>query len=69
MENELRQHRWFVGDDFSAADIMMSFPLEAAAARMGLENRCPNIAAFIKRIHERPAYQRALEVGGPYAYA
>lgn len=69
MENELRQHRWFVGDDFSAADIMMSFPLEAAAARMGLENRCPNIAAFVKRIHERPAYQRALEVGGPYAYA
>ena len=70
MENELRQHRWFVGDDFTAADIMMSFPLEAASSRQqGLNDRCPNIAAFVKRIHERPAYQRALEAGGPYAYA
>jgi glutathione S-transferase len=69
MENELRQHRWFVGDDFTAADIMMSFPLEAATARMNLDSRCPNISAFVKRIHERPAYQRALTAGGPYSYA
>lgn len=70
VENELRQHRWFVGDDFSAADIMMSFPLEAATRRLPkLQSRCPNVAAFVRRIHERPAYQRALEAGGPYAYA
>ncbi|MES1925990.1 glutathione S-transferase [Salinisphaera sp. T31B1] len=69
MENELRQHEWFVGNQFSAADIMMSFPLEAAASRRGLESRCPRIKAFLERIHQRPAYQRALEKGGPYAYA
>ena len=70
MENELRQHQWFVGDEFTAADIMMSFPLEAAFSRQpDLAARCPKIAAFVKRIHERPAYRRALEAGGPYAYA
>ncbi|ERJ20162.1 putative glutathione S-transferase [Salinisphaera shabanensis T35B1] len=69
IEHSLRQHNWFVDDEFSAADIMMSFPLEAACARMDLQPRCPNIAAFVKRIHERPAYQRALKAGGPYAYA
>lgn len=69
MENELRQHDWFVGDDFTAADIMMSFPLEAAASRRGLAERCPRLATFLERIHARDAYQRALERGGPYAYA
>lgn len=69
MENHLRQQTWFVGDEFSAADIMMSFPLEAAASRRGLEDRCPRIKAFVARIHERAAYKRALDKGGPYAYA
>ncbi len=49
-----------------AADIQMSFPLEAAAARGGLEQGHPNAMAFLERIHARPAYQRALEKGGPY---
>jgi glutathione S-transferase len=57
---------WFVGDTFSAADIQMSFPLEAASARAGLGTKFPHIAAFLERIHQRPAYQRALERGGPY---
>jgi glutathione S-transferase len=57
-----------VGDEFSAADIKMSFPLEAAADRGGAGMR-PAIAAFLKRIHTRPAYRRALEIGGPYRYA
>lgn len=57
---------WFVGDTFSAADIQMSFPLEAAGARAGLGTTFPHIAAFVERIHQRPAYQRALERGGPY---
>lgn len=69
MENELRTHSWFVGDEFSAADIMMSFPLEAAMSRSNLEERCPNLKAFVERIHARAAYQRALAKGGDYAYA
>jgi glutathione S-transferase len=58
---------WFVGDAFSAADIQMSFPLEAAMARSGMAQRLPHVAAFLKRIHQRPAYRRALERGGPYS--
>lgn len=67
-EAELAKSEWFAGDEFTAADIMMSFPLEAASSRAPLDGR-PNIQAFLKRIHARPAYQRALKRGGPYAYA
>tara|TARA_R110000764_G_scaffold235369_1_gene329879 strand:- start:664 stop:1341 length:678 start_codon:yes stop_codon:yes gene_type:complete len=63
---ELAATGWFAGSDFSAADVQMSFPLEAAAARGGLDQKWPNLMAFLKRIHERPAYQRALERGGEY---
>lgn len=59
---------YFVGDDLTAADIMMSFPLEASATRADLST-APNVPDFLKRIHARPAYQTALEKGGPYAYA
>jgi len=52
--------------EFTAADIQMSFPLEAAAARGGLEQGHPNAMAFLDRIHARSAYQRAVEKGGPY---
>ena len=45
----------------------MSFPLEAAAARGGLEQGHRSAMAFLERIHARPAYKRALEKGGPYA--
>ncbi|HEX6959771.1 MAG TPA: glutathione S-transferase [Ferrovibrio sp.] len=57
---------WFAGGEFSAADVMMSFPLEAAAARMGLRPEHQPIADFLGRIHARAAYKRALEQGGPY---
>jgi len=67
-EAELRKSEWFAGDAFTAADIMMSFPLEAASSRAPLDGR-PKVESFLKRIHARPAYQRALERGGPYAYA
>lgn len=67
-EAELGRSDWFAGDQFTAADIMMSFPLEAAAARAGARGK-PMIAAFLDRIHARPAYQRALERGGSYSYA
>lgn len=65
MEAELGRSRWFVGDAFSAADIQMSFPVEGAAARGGLDAH-PRLAAFLERIHARPAYARALERGGPF---
>jgi glutathione S-transferase len=67
MESELTTRPWFAGEAFSAADIMMSFPLEAAASRSGLTARCPRLTDFLARIHARPAYRRALERGGPYA--
>ncbi|PXW92854.1 glutathione S-transferase [Sphaerotilus hippei] len=69
METELRTRAWFAGDEFSAADIQMSFPLEAAAQRAGLDGRHPALQDFLRRIHARPAYRRALERGGPYDYA
>jgi glutathione S-transferase len=65
-EAELSKSEWFAGEAFTAADIQMSFPLEAAAARAGLEQGHPKAMAFLDRIHARPAYQRALEKGGPY---
>jgi glutathione S-transferase len=69
MEAELKMHKWFAGDEFSAADVQMSFPLEAAAQRAGLDDSRPKLMAFLKRIHARPAYKRALERGGPYSFA
>lgn len=66
MESELGKTTWFAGDAFSAADIQMSFPLEAAGARGGLDAKHPKLFDFLKRIHARPAYQRAIERGGPY---
>lgn len=67
-EAELEKADWFAGPEFSAADVMMSFPLEAAAERGAARVGRPKLAAFLKRIHQRPAYRRALERGGPYAY-
>ena len=67
LESELGQREWFAGGEFSAADVQMSFPLEAAAARAGLGARLTKLSAFLDRIHGRPAYKRAIERGGPYA--
>ncbi len=69
MEAELAQRPWFAGREFSAADIQMSFPLEAAAQRAGLDARRPKLMDWLQRIHARPAYRRALERGGPYSFA
>ncbi|MBU6248589.1 MAG: glutathione S-transferase [Xanthomonadaceae bacterium] len=67
LEAELGKAAWFGGDSFSVADIQLSFPLEAAAARAGLTAaRWPRLAAFLERIHAMPAYRRALERGGDY---
>jgi glutathione S-transferase len=67
-EAELGRSDWFAGDHFTAADVMMSFPLEAASSRGDMSAR-PRVQDLLARIHARPAYQRALERGGPYAYA
>ena len=65
MEAELEKSPWFAGDSFSAADIQMSFPLEAARSRAGLDQSRPRLLDFLERIQQRPAYQRAVERGGP----
>ncbi len=68
IDAELKRSEWFAGDEFSAADIQMSFPLEVSAMRAGLGEDRQKIKAFLARIHARPAYQRALARGGPYLY-
>ena len=69
LDSELAARPWFAGDSFSAADVMMSFPVEAGAARADALGGRPHLAAWLKRCHDRPAYQEALKRGGPYAYA
>jgi glutathione S-transferase len=69
MNDELGKATWFAGAEMTAADIQVSFPLEAAQSRGGLGARWPNLVAFLERVHARPAYVRALERGGPYDYA
>jgi glutathione S-transferase len=69
LESELAGRPWFAGESFTAADVMMSFPLEAARHRAGLDARRPNLVDWLDRIHARPAYAAALQKGGPYAYA
>ncbi len=67
LEDQLGEHEWFLGEQFSVADIQLSFPLEGLAARGGLDERRPRLHAFLQRIHARPAWQRALQSGGPFA--
>lgn len=69
LEAEINKTAWFSGSDFSAADIQLSFVVEAAAARGGLDMKRPGLMAFLKRIHARPAYKKALQRGGEYALA
>jgi glutathione S-transferase len=69
IETELATRAWFAGDEFTAADVMMSFPLEASRQRAGLGSSRPHIADWMERIHARPAYAAALAKGGLYAYA
>ncbi|MEG8220941.1 glutathione S-transferase [Sphingomonas sp. HH69] len=69
IESELASRPYFAGEAFTAADMMMSFPLEAACSRGGLNDSRPNILRWLSEMHARPAYQAALQAGGPYAYA
>ena len=69
VESQLAERPWFAGDALTGADVMMSFPLEAARSRGGLGLSRPATIAWLDKVHARPAYARALKAGGPYAYA
>ena len=69
VESELAQRPWFAGEVMTAADIMMSFPIEAARSRAGLDASRPATIAWLEKVHALPAYRAALEKGGRYAYA
>jgi glutathione S-transferase len=68
LEAQLGAYEWFTGSEFTAADVQMSFPIEAATVRAGLDASRPRLRGFLDRIHARPAYQRALERGGRYDF-
>jgi glutathione S-transferase len=68
MEDNISPSGFFIGDTLTGADIMLIFPAEIAIAQ-GFGEQMPKLAAFVKMVHARPAYQRALEKGGEYAYA
>jgi glutathione S-transferase len=69
LDAELGKNDWLAGSDFTAADIIMSFPVEAALQRVDAAKAAKNLKAYVGRLQARPAYKRALEKGGPYAYA
>jgi glutathione S-transferase len=69
MEAELGKSAWFAGGEMTAADIQMSFPVEAARSRGGLDGSRPKLMAFLARVHERSGYRKALERGGKYDFA
>jgi len=66
LNSELGEGPYFLGDELSAADVHLSFPIQLARMLYGLD-AYPNLAGFLDRIHARPAYRRAVEKGGPYA--
>lgn len=66
LERTLEGQDWLLGDTLTAADIMMSFPVEGAAVRFGLEKDYPNIHAYMQRFQSRETYKIGLEKGGPY---
>ena len=66
VESTLGKTTWLCGDELTAADIQMSFPIEAAEVRTNLRDGYLNLAGFLERIRARPAYQAAIAKGGPY---
>ncbi|MGY6553362.1 MAG: glutathione S-transferase [Wenzhouxiangella sp.] len=68
VDQYLAEHEWFVGEAISAADIQMSFPLEAAVAGGTIDGAYPAVLDYVKRCQDRPAYRKALKRGGDYAY-
>ena len=67
IEAELSLRPWFAGNDISAADVMMSFPVEFGMARVNAGEGRPHLKAWLEKVQARPAYVAALEAGGPYS--
>ena len=78
IRDEIRRHmgwldglldgrEWFVGDEITAADVQLSFVIQAARMLHGLDE-FPNLAGFLERAQQRPAYQKAIQRGGAYAF-
>ena len=65
LERELDGRAWFTGDDLTAADVQMSYPIEAAVSRAGVTAPTPNVTRVLAAMRARPAYLRAIEKGGP----
>ncbi|MFY0638952.1 glutathione S-transferase family protein [Maricaulis maris] len=66
IESYLEGRDWIAGPEFTGADVQLTFPLEAAVARGGLDERYANLTAYVARMHARPAYKAAIERGGAY---
>ncbi|WP_105636266.1 glutathione S-transferase family protein [Cronobacter dublinensis] len=64
IEDHLTQHPWFAGQSFSMADIQMSFPIIALLARSDA-SEFRQLRAWLNNLQARPAWQRAIEKGGP----
>lgn len=69
LDTELGKTAFLAGNEFSGADIMMSFPAEAAMQRAPAALKTARLKTYVEKLQGRPAYKRALERGGPYAYA
>lgn len=69
LDAELGRSDYLTGADLTVADIMMSFPCEAALQRLDAAKKSRNIKSYVDRLHMRPAFVRALKKGGPYAFA
>jgi len=67
LETTLGDREFFVGNGLTAADVQLSFVLQAGRMLYGLD-KFPGLARFLDRVQARPAYRRALEKGGPYAF-
>ena len=67
LESLLEGREWFVGGELGAADIQLSFAVQAARMLYGMDE-FPNLAGYLDRIQARPAYQRAIQRGGAYAF-
>ena len=68
LDGHLKDRDYLLGKEFTGADIQMSFIGEIAQA-YGKRAAFPNLDAWVKRLHARPAYKEALEKGGPYRFA
>ena len=62
LERHFGSGPWLLGEDFSAADVMMGFTLLAAQEVGVLDARFPTIAAYLSRLLERPALQKAISL-------